>query len=153
MQRYATRRFDGRTVSEEMVHELLEPVRFSPSALNLRPRDFRVITDPAVKERLQPAAYDQPQVTPCSHLLVFCADPDYEGLIRKLEELLRKNGVPDEMRETVIGMSRQFTGPLTPEQRLAWSTAQTYLALGNALNGAKALGLDSCPWEGSTRRS
>ena len=58
-----------------------------------------------MKERLQPAAFDQPQVTTCSHLLVFCADPDYESLIRKLEGLLRKNGVPDEMREMVIGMS------------------------------------------------
>lgn len=148
MQRYATKRFDGRTVHEETIRELLELVRFAPSAINLQPWRIRVVTDPAEKERLQPAAYDQPQVTTCSHLLVFCADPDYDGLIRKLEGLLRKNGVPDEMRETVIGMSRQFTAPMTPEQRLSWSAAQTYLALGNALNGAKALGLDSCPMGG-----
>lgn len=148
MQRYATKRFDGRSVPDETVRELLELVRFAPSALNLQPWRIRVVTDPAVKERLQPAAFDQPQVTTCSHLLVFCADPDYEGQIRKLEGLLRKNGVPDEMREMVIGMSRQFTAPMTPEQQLAWSTAQTYLALGNALNGATALGLDSCPMSG-----
>lgn len=148
MQRYATKRFDGRAVPEETVHELLELVRFAPSALNLQPWRIRVITDPAVKERLQPAAFDQPQVTTCSHLLVFCADPDYDGLIRKLDGLLAANGVPDEMRELVVGMSRQFAKPMSAEQRLAWSTAQTYLAVGNALNGAKALGLDSCPMGG-----
>ncbi|MEN6342688.1 MAG: nitroreductase family protein [Methanospirillum sp.] len=148
MQRYATKRFDGRAVPEETIRELLELVRFAPSALNLQPWRIKVVTDPATKERLLPAAFDQPQVTTCSHLLVFCADPDYAGLIRKLDGLLRKNGVPDEMRETVIGMCRQFTGPMTPEQRLSWSAAQTYLALGNALNGAKALGLDSCPMGG-----
>ena len=148
MQRYATKRFDGRAVPEETVQELLEFVRFAPSALNLQPWRIRVVTDPAEKERLQPAAFGQPQVTTCSHLLVFCADPDYDGLIRKLDGLLRKNHVPDEMRETVIGMSRQFTAPMTAEQRLSWSAAQTYLALGNALNGAKALGLDSCPMGG-----
>ena len=82
MQRYATKRFDGRAVPEETVRELLELVRFAPSAINLQPWRIRVVTDPAVKERLQPAAFDQPQVTTCSHLLVFCADPDYEGLIR-----------------------------------------------------------------------
>ncbi len=148
MQRYATKRFDGRTVPEETIRELLELIRFAPSAINLQPWRIRVVADPATKERLLPAAFDQPQVTTCSHLLVFCADPDYDGLVRKLDDLLRKNGVPDEMREAAIGMSRQFTVPMTPEQRLSWSAAQTYLALGNALNGAKALGLDSCPMGG-----
>jgi len=148
MQRYATKRFDGRTVPEKTVRELLELVRYAPSAINLQPWRIRVVTDPATKARLQPAAFDQAQVTTCSHLLVFCADPDYEGLIGKLDGLLRKNNAPDEMREMVVGMSRQFTAPMTPEQRLAWSTAQTYLALGNAVNGAKALGLDSCPMGG-----
>lgn len=148
MQRYATKRFDGRAVPEETVRELLELVRFAPSALNLQPWRIRVVTDPAVKERLQPAAFGQLQVTTCSHLLVFCADPDYDELIRKLDRLLASNGVADEMRETVVGMSRQFADPMSAEQRLAWSTAQTYLAVGNALNGAKALGLDSCPMGG-----
>lgn len=148
MQRYATKLFDGRAVPEEAIRELLELVRFAPSAINLQPWRIRVVTDPATKEQLQPAAFDQPQVTTCSHLLVFCADPDYDRLIARLEGLLRANGVPDEMREMVIGMSRQFTAPMTVEERLAWSTAQTYLALGNAMNGATALGLDSCPMGG-----
>jgi nitroreductase / dihydropteridine reductase len=48
----------------------------------------------------------------------------------------------------VIGRSRQFAAPISVEQRLAWSTAQTYPAVGNALNGAKSYGLDSCPMGG-----
>lgn len=148
MQRYATKRFDGRAVPEETVHELLELVRFAPSALNLQPWRIRVVTDPAQKAALRPAAFDQEQVTTCSHLLVFCADPDYEGLIARLDALLSANRVPEEMRQMVLGMARQFTAEMPPEKRLAWSTAQTYLALGNALNGAKALGLDSCPMGG-----
>jgi len=148
MQRYATKRFDGRTVPEETVHELLELVRFAPSALNLQPWRIRVVTDPAQKAALRPAAFDQEQVTTCSHLLVFCADPDYEGLIARLDTLLSANRVPEEMRQMVLGMAQQFTAEMPPEKRLAWSTAQTYLALGNALNGAKALGLDSCPMGG-----
>ena len=48
----------------------------------------------------------------------------------------------------ITGMAAQFAGPMSPGQRLAWSQAQTYLALGNALNGAKSLGLDSCPMGG-----
>jgi nitroreductase/dihydropteridine reductase len=57
------------------------------------------------------------------------------------------------MQKMVIGMAVQFTGPMSADQKLAWSQAQTYLALGNALNGAKALGFDSCPMGGILRSS
>ena len=148
MSRYATKKFDGRTIPDTKINELLELVRFAPSALNLQPWKIKVVTDQNIKEQLKPAAFDQEQVTTCSHLLVFCADPDYDNLIRRLGVLLKKSGVSQEMQERVIGMAIQFTKPMSPEQKLAWSQAQTYLALGNALNGAKSLGFDSCPMGG-----
>ena len=148
MSRYATKKFDGRKIPEKKVDELLELVRFAPSAINLQPWKIKVVTDQKLKEQLKPAAFNQEQVTTCSHLLVFCADPDYESLIKKLAALLRKSGAPAEMQKMVIGMAENFTKPMSAEQRLAWSQAQTYLALGNALNGAKSLGFDSCPMGG-----
>jgi nitroreductase / dihydropteridine reductase len=148
MQRYATKKFDGRRVPEEKIDQLLELVRFAPSAINLQPWKIKVITDQKQKEELRPATFDQEQITTCSHLFVFCADPDYDNLITRLEDLLKKNHIPADIQEMLIGMARQFTGAMTPEQRFAWSQAQTYLALGNALNGAKSLGFDSCPMGG-----
>ena len=148
MSRYATKKFDGRTIPETKINELLEMVRFAPSAINLQPWKIKVVTDQKVKELLRPAAFNQEQVTSCSHLLVFCADPDYDSLIRRLGILLKKSGAPEEMQKMVIGMAIQFTKPMSPDQRLAWSQAQTYLALGNALNGATSLGFDSCPMGG-----
>jgi len=41
-----------------------------------------------------------------------------------------------------------FAKGLTGEKRLSWAQRQVYIALGNALNGAKSLGFDSCPMEG-----
>jgi nitroreductase/dihydropteridine reductase len=148
MSRYATKKFDGRRIPETKVDELLEMVRFSPSAINLQPWKIKVVTDKKVREQLKPAAFNQEQITSCSHLLVFCADPDYDSLIRRLGTLLKKNGTPEEMQKMVIGMAVQFTQSMSPEQKLAWSQAQTYLALGNALNGATSLGFDSCPMGG-----
>jgi nitroreductase len=148
MSRYATKKFDGRKIPETKINELLEMVRFAPSAINLQPWKIKLVTDQKVKELLRPAAFNQEQVTSCSHLLVFCADPDYESLIKKLAALLKKSGVPEEVQKMVIGMANQFTQPMSKEQKLAWSQAQVYLALGNALNGAKALGFDSCPMGG-----
>lgn len=147
-QRYATKKFDGRIVPERTVHEILECVRYAPSAINLQPWKIKVVTDREVKAQLKPAAFDQEQVTTCSHLLVFCADPDYDSLIRRLDTLLSDNHVPDEKRSMIVNMATLFAGRMSPEQKLAWSTAQTYLALGNALHGAKSLGIDSCPMGG-----
>jgi nitroreductase / dihydropteridine reductase len=148
MQRYATKKFDGKKISEDKISELLELVRFAPSALNLQPWKIKIVTGQNVKEQLLPASYNQEQVTSCSHLLVFCADTDYEELIRRLDTLMQKEGVPKDMKKRVIDMARDFTAKMTPDQKRVWSQAQTYLALGNALNGAKALGFDSCPMGG-----
>jgi nitroreductase / dihydropteridine reductase len=148
MSRYATKKFDGKKISEKKVGELLELVRFAPSALNLQPWKIKVVTDQAIKEQLKPAAFGQEQIPTCSHLLVFCADPDYDSLIQRLGALLKKNAVPEETRKMITGMAENFSKPMSPDQRLAWSQAQTYLALGNAVNGAKALGFDSCPMGG-----
>jgi nitroreductase/dihydropteridine reductase len=148
MQRYAVKKFNGKLVPEEKINELIELVRFAPSALDLQPWKIKVVTDQKLKEQLRPAAFDQEQITTCSHLLVFCADPDYDSLIKKLGTLLEQNHIPKETQAMITGMAAQFAGGMSPEQRLAWSQAQAYLALGNALNGAKSLGFDSCPMGG-----
>jgi nitroreductase len=148
MQRYATKKFDGRTLPEAKVNELLELVRFAPSALNLQPWKIKIVPDKATKEALRPVSNDQEQITTCSHLLVFCADADYDRLIKNLAELMKKNHIPDEIIKRVTGMAAGFVAGMSKEQRAAWSQAQTYLALGNALNGAKSLGFDSCPMGG-----
>jgi len=148
MQRYATKKFDGKTIPEKKVNELLDLVRYSASALNLQPWKIKVVTDKKTKEALFNVSNSQEQVTTCSHLLVFCADADYDSLIVRLGALMKKNHVPDDVVKKVTGMAAMFAKSMTQEQRAAWSQAQTYLALGNAINGAKALGFDSCPMGG-----
>lgn len=148
MQRYAVKKFDGRALPEAKVNELLELVRFAPSALNLQPWKIKVITDAKLKGELRTASFNQEQVVTCSHLLVFCADSDYDSLIRRLADLMKKNNVPADVIAMVTGMAAGFVAGMSQEQRAAWSQAQTYLALGNALNGAKSLGFDSCPMGG-----
>ncbi|MFA5237793.1 MAG: NAD(P)H-dependent oxidoreductase [Methanoregula sp.] len=148
MQRYATKKFDGKMVPEKKVNELLDLVRYSASALNLQPWKIRIVTDKKTKEELKAVSNNQEQITTCSHLLVFCADADYDSLITRLGALMKKNHVPDEVIGKVTGMAAMFAKSMTQEQQAAWSQAQTYLALGNAINGAKSLGFDSCPMGG-----
>jgi len=138
--RYATKKFDSQAVDEGKVSQLKEMIRLAPSSFNIQPWKIKIITDHALKEKLKPLSFDQEQITTCSHLLVFCANTDVSNLIDKLEKKIGKS--------QYIDMIRGFVSSMSEEQKLAWTKNQVYLALGNALNGAKALGLDSCPMEG-----
>lgn len=147
-ERYATKHFDGRKIPESKVNRLLDMIRYAPSSFNIQPWVVKVIADPETKEKLAPASWNQPQITSCSHLLVFCANRDIAGNIDKLEKLMIKSGAKPQDIKQYIDMMRNFEKGMNDEQRLSWAQRQTYLALGNALNGAKSLGFDSCPMEG-----
>ena len=147
-ERYATKLFDGRKIPEEKVNKLLNIIRYATSSFNIQPWVIKLITDTKIKEKLAPASWNQPQITSCSHLLVFCANKDIAGNIDKLEKLMIKAGAKPEDINPYIEMMRNFEKKLSDEEKLAWAQRQTYLALGNAVNGAKALGFDSCPMEG-----
>jgi len=148
MQRYATKKFDGRKIPEGKIKELLELIRFAPSAVNLQPWMIRIVADQKTKDELRQAAFGQEQVGTCSHLLVFYANTDTDSLVERIDRGMKKSGVPDEMRNMVLGIAKNMTGGMTPEAKVAWAQCQVFLALGNAVNGAKSLGFDSCPMTG-----
>ena len=143
-ERYAVKLFDGRKLPEEKVNKLFEIIRYAASSFNIQPWVVKVVTDQKIKERLTPASMNQKQIESCSHLLVFCANKDIAGNINRLEKLMKKAGA----NTGYIEIMRGFDKSMSDEQKLSWSQRQTFLALGNALNGAKALGFDSCPMEG-----
>ena len=148
MQRYATKKFDGKKIPDGKIKDLIELIRFAPSAVNLQPWKIKIVSDQKIKDELRRAAFGQEQVSTCSHLLAFYANTDTEELIKKVDEMMKKSAVPDEMRNMTIGIARNMTGSMSPEARVAWAQRQVFLALGNAVNGAKALGFDSCPMTG-----
>ena len=148
MKRYAVKKFDARKVPESKMKELFELIRFAPSALNIQLWKIKVITDQKVKEQLKPATWNQEQITTCSHLLVFCANTDFKGLVERLERLLNQAKMPEDIAKMVMGLARDYFLKIPPEAQLAMAQHHVFLALGNALNGAKSLGFDSCPMGG-----
>ena len=147
-ERYATKLFDGRKVPEEKLNRLLEIIRHAPSSFNIQPWSIIVVENQALKEKLAPASWNQPQIMSCSHLLVFCANKNIAGNIDKLEKFMIKAGAKPESIKSSFGIMRNFEENLGDEEKIAWAQRQMFLALGNAVNGAKALGFDSCPMEG-----
>lgn len=148
MARHATKQFQGRPVQPDQVESLQELIRHAATSVNLQPWRAVVVSDAATKEALSPAAYNQPQITSCSHLFVFCANIDLEPLTEQLERMSLDAGMTAEQVAAYIGMVNGTVQGLSGDARLAWAQRQTYLALANGINGAKSLGFDSCPMEG-----
>jgi nitroreductase len=150
--RYATKQFDpARKISAEDWATLEEALVLSPSSGGLQPWKFIVITDPAVREKLLPASYGQPQVKDASHLVVFTAQTHFgeADVDAHIARTAKVRGVPVESLAAFRGM---LVGGIVqakdPAARQAWAARQAFIALGNLLNSAALLGIDACPMEG-----
>ncbi len=146
--RYATKKFDGRVVSQDIIDQLLEYMRMAPSSMNFQPWKFVVVTDPAVKEALQPATWNQAQITTCSHLIVICAYTDREAILASINKAMKDAGADDELVGKRMAYVTNFVSALDADRMLSWAQKQCYIAMENILLGAKYLGVDSCPMEG-----
>jgi nitroreductase/dihydropteridine reductase len=149
MSRYATKKFDGKKIDEDTVDQICEMTRFTPSALNIQPWKIKVVSDQETKDKLSAASMDQPQVSTCSHLMVFCADTDMEGNAQKLVESMNKMGVPEENMKQFEGVIEYFLGNFGKiEAALSEAQANVFMAAITAIYAAKSLGVDSCPMQG-----
>jgi nitroreductase len=144
VERYNAKKFDGRKIDDKKLIELFDIIRHAPSADNLQPWKIKVVSDPGLKEKLLPAtmAFNQERIKTCSHLLVFCADRDLGSHWERLEAALKKAGYADEDITHMGGVAKMIIAR-PPDERLNRSQWDIFLAVGNAVNGAKSLGFDS----------
>jgi nitroreductase len=150
--RYATKKFDpAKKIAAADWHALEQALVLSPSSVGLQPWKFIIVTDPAMKARLRPAAWDQPQVVDCSHFVVLAVRKDLgtDHVDRHIGRMAEVRGVTPES----LGKLRQMiTGNLDKaraEARLdIWQSHQVYIALGQFMASAALLGVDTCPMEG-----
>lgn len=149
--RYATKKFDAaRKIDPTTWAALEKAAMLAPSSFGLQPWTFVVVTDPTVRAKLRSAAYDQPQITDCSHLLVFCRRLDVgpKDVERYLDRIVEVRGVA---RESLSGFRDSMLGTIKskgPEQSDVWVSRQVYISLGIFLATAAMLGVDACPMEG-----
>jgi hypothetical protein len=72
--RHSVRSFSNRSVPLDAIHEILEFANLAPSAGNLQARDFIIVKDPEIKERLCKAALNQRFVVEAPLNIVVCAN-------------------------------------------------------------------------------
>lgn len=120
------------------IQPIVKAIVNAPSSFGLQPYKIIAVQNKELKEKLRPVSYNQPQVTECHTLFVFCAQKDVEA---RAEEYLKTTGA-----ESMRGMLMGFLSYLP--DKTAWSTKQAYIALGFALAAAAEAKIASCPMEG-----
>jgi len=149
--RYATKAFDSsKKISKADMEKLLEAIRLSASSFGLQPYKILVVEDPEIRSELRKAAWNQPQITDASALLIFAANTetndktidDYVSLVAQTRNLPLESlgGFGDMMKGSLSKMNH--------EQVETWVSKQAYIALGFGLVSSAVLGIDTCPMEG-----
>lgn len=149
--RYATKKMDpSKAVSEDKVERILEAVRLAPTSSGLQPFEVLLVTNPDVRAKIRPIAWDQSQIVDCSHLLVFAAWDNYTAeRINGMFDLTNQvRGVTLERWEAYRKMVLANYGARSAEENFQHAARQAYVALGYATLAAAEQGVDCTPMEG-----
>lgn len=152
--RYATKKFDpARRIDGAVWAALEQALVLSASSFGLQPWRFVVVDDPAVRARLRPASWNQPQITDASHLVVFARKLEVSpaDVDRHIDRIAEVRGIPRaalaDYRGMMLGSVANPAG-LPGGDMVTWTRSQVYIALGQFLTAAALLGVDACPMEG-----
>jgi len=149
--RYATKKFDAsKKVSNEDLNSLKEAIRLSVSSYGLQPYQVLIIENPETKALLQPASWGQSQIVDASHVIVFAIETNFgnKNIDKYVNNLIETRGIPSESIRGYSDFMKMKINDLTEEQKNIWTAKQAYLALGNLLNAAAELKIDTTPMEG-----
>ncbi len=130
-------------MQEAEFNYLLEHAILSPTGFNLQHWRFVRLRDPELRRALRAVAWDQPQVTDASELLVLCFD---QQAWRKAPERYWHNA-PQEARDYVLPAIRQYYEGREQLQRDE-GMRSCALAAQSLMLLAWEMGYDSCPLGG-----
>lgn len=122
---------------------LCDAARLSPTAFNIQNGRYVLVRDEGIKAEIRKAAWDQPQVTSCSLLMVFCYD--LMAWDRSPERYWRNT--PSDVAKQMVSEIRDFYRDDEQLQRDE-GMRSCGIAAGAVMLQARELGLDSCAMDG-----
>jgi nitroreductase len=143
-QRRSVKHYDpDHQMPEEDISKLMSLAKLAPTAYNQQNYRFVLVRNPALRQQIRVAAWDQAQVTEASLLVIICAD------LKAWE----KNPVrywanaPEEVRDYMVSAIDKYYRSREQVQRdeamrSAGIAAQTLML------ASKSLGYDTCPMDG-----
>ena len=140
----------AKVVPQEKVDRILEAVRLTASSSGLQPYEVFVVTNKDVREKIKPIAWNQEQITDCSHLLVFAAWDNYtaERINMMFDLVNEQRGFKSEGWENYRQLLLSTYVPRDAEVNYQHAARQAYIGLGTALIAAAEEQVDATPMEG-----
>lgn len=149
--RYATKKMDPtRQVAPDKVDRIVEAARLAPTSSGLQPFEIFLVSNPELRTRIKAVAFNQPQITDCSHLLVFAAWDTYTAeRINAIFDLTNaERGFTNEGWENYRNSLLAKYPQRSAEENFQHAARQAYIGLGFALAAAATEQVDSTPMEG-----
>ena len=142
--RRAVKHYEANHVmSDEEVQQILSTALLSPTAFNIQNWRFVQVADPALRQQIRAAAWDQAQVTDASLLLVLCAD--LKAWEKEPVRYWRES--PKDVQDFMVPAIDQYYRGRDSVQRDE-AMRSCGIAAQTLMLAAKALGYDSCPMDG-----
>lgn len=148
--RYATKKMNGKKVPQDKLDYILEAARMAPSSSGLQPYKIIVISDKALLEKIKGIAWNQSQITDCSHLLIFAAWDGYseERISKVFNYTMDERKLPHSTMEEYKNKILSLYEPLGQEWQAHHSAKQSYISFGLAIAAAAEQKVDATPIEG-----
>ena len=154
--RYATKKFNPEMkISSEDFDTICESLRLVPSSYGLQPVKYIVVNDKSMREKLLPLAYNQPQITDASHLIVICSYRNISPKIvaEHLTLMSEVRSIPlEDLSKFGENMNASFA-KLSAEELCEWTAKQAYISLGHIMHTCANLRIDATPMEGFNKKS
>ena len=144
VKRRAIKAYDANhKMTEDEITKLMSLAMLSPTAFNIQNWRFVLVTDPALRQEVRKASWDQAQVTDASLLIVLTADlKSWE----KSPSRYWKNA-PQAAQDILIPMIGQYyTGREQVQRDEAMRSCG--MAAQTIMLAAKEMGYDTCPMDG-----
>ena len=135
--RRSVRAYRQEPVPREDLDRIFETVRLAPSAFNVQPWRFVVVTDPDLKAALGVAANGQKQVTGAPAVIVLYTD--MKDVLDNVDDIMHP-GIPADKRAAGAAGFRASWAKKSDAEREQWGAGQGYIALGYLLLAASSLG-------------
>ena len=148
--RYATKKMNGQPVPQEKIDQILDAAQLAPTSSGLQPFKIIVITNPALKAKIQPIAFGQSQIVDGSHLLVFAAWDNYtaERIDNVFAHTAAERGIPAATFDDYVNRLKNLYLNRSAEQNFEHAARQAYISFGLAIAAAAELQVDATPMEG-----
>ena len=142
--RYSCRKFHPKTAPNELISEILDLTRLSPSSCGLEPWIFQVVSKTADLAQLGEICNQQSQVAQCSHAIIIASRND----LKTSDEYLRQKvtiraNTPEKWEKAMKFFHDKFDDKSLAELN-TYATKQCYIAVANLVNIAYEKGLQSC---------